>query len=253
MTHSVASELGATLAIDIGASSIKFGLIDDRGELLDAVVRLPTPYPCSPSRLVDVVARQIAQSRCSRVGVGFPGEFEGGLVIEPGNLSRVGGITTEIDPVVHQQWRGFDLEAALHVACRQEVRVVNDATLAALGCSEGRGTEIVFTLGTGFGIALVVDGSIERIRDVGAEVFIDGRTYDQVLGEKARSVDEEHWSGLLHVAVSNFVAEFDADTIHFGGGNARRVDPARFDDLRRKIVINSNDVTLRGAARLFER
>jgi len=84
--------------------------------------------------------------------------------------------------------------------------VVNDATLAALGCSEGRGTEIVFTLGTGFGIAPVVDGSIERIRDVGAEVFVDGRTYDQVLGENARSVDEDQWSGLLHVAVSNFEA-----------------------------------------------
>jgi|GEM_PF-4461855 len=43
MTHWVASELGATLAIDIGATSIKFGLIDDQGELLDDVVRLPTP------------------------------------------------------------------------------------------------------------------------------------------------------------------------------------------------------------------
>ena len=252
MTRSVASTLGTTLAVDIGATAIKFGLVDDSGQLLDDVLRLPTPYPCSPSRLVDVVAHQIALSRCSRVGVGFPGEFKDGRVIEPGNLSRVGGITTEIDPLVHQQWQGFDLQAALHVACRQEVRVVNDATLAALGCSEGHGTEIVFTLGTGFGIALVVDGTIRRIRDVGAEVFLEGRTYDQVLGESARSIDEHRWSTLLHAAVRSFVAEFDAETVHFGGGNARRVDPAWFEDLERRVVINSNDITLRGVVRLFE-
>ena len=243
--------IATTLAIDIGATSIKFGVIDDDGQLVDGVLRVPTPYPCSPTRLVDVVLQQIVASDCSRIGVGFPGEFRDGRVVEPGNLSRAGGITTEIDPEVHEQWKGFDLQSALHEACRHDVRVVNDATLAALGCSEGEGTEIVFTLGTGFGIALVVDGSIRRIRDVGAEIFLAGGTYDELLGEHARARDEGEWRALLHRAVERFVDEFKADTVHFGGGNARRVDPRWFEDLGRRIVINSNDVTLRGAARLF--
>ncbi len=104
---------------------------------------------------------------------------------------------------------------------------------------------------TGFGIALVVDGRPERIRDVGAEVFVDGRTYDQALGEHARASDEEHWLDLLRVALIGFVAEFAVATVHLGGGNARRVDLARLGDVAESVVLNDNDAPLRGAARLF--
>jgi polyphosphate glucokinase len=133
------------------------------------------------------------------------------------------------------------------------VRVVNDATLAALGCSEGTGSELVFTLGTGFGIALVAHGELVKIRDVGAEVYFDGQSYDRVLGEFSRSQDEVRWNDRLHRAVNGFVEEFSADTVHLGGGNSRRVDLTRFSDATYRIVVNNNDATLRGAVKLFDR
>jgi polyphosphate glucokinase len=154
---------------------------------------------------------------------------------------------------VHREWLNFDLRRAFREACTQDVRVVNDATLAALGYCEGRGKELVFTLGTGFGIALVVNGSPKRIRDVGAEEFVDGRTYDELLGEPSRANDEDRWYQLLHSAVSSFADEFGADIVHFGGGNARLLDVGRFADLKCRIVINGYEDTLRGAARLFDR
>lgn len=240
------------MAIDIGATSIKYGLVDSTGHLVEPVRRVATPYPCSPSRLVEVVAREIAASGCSRVGIGFPGELSDGLVIEPGNLSRPGGVTTEIDQSLDKQWRAFDLGRAIREACPQDIRIVNDATLAALGCCEGIGRELVFTLGTGFGIALVVDGLPRRIRDVGGEEFCEGRTYDQALGEASRSRDPVRWGELLRRAITDFVEEFGADTVHIGGGNARLVDLSFLGDLPCRIVVNDNDVTLRGAAKLFD-
>ncbi|MGC2173836.1 MAG: ROK family protein [Acidimicrobiales bacterium] len=239
------------LAVDIGATTTKFAAVDDEGRLVEEVLREPTPYPCTPERLVDFVLAHVERSGCARIGVGFPGDLRDGRVLEPGNLSRPGGFTSPIDPALHEEWQGTDLELALREASGLDVRVVNDATLAALGCCEGRGRELVFTLGTGFGIALVVDDVNIRIRDVGDEVFLDGASYDGLLGDHARSQDEGLWNDRLHMAVTNFVAEFSADVAHLGGGNSRRVDIARYEDQPWRVVVNDNVATLRGAAKLF--
>lgn len=154
--------------------------------------------------------------------------------------------------MIHEAWLGYNVQQALRVASSYDVRVVNDATLAALGYTNGTGRELVFTLGTGFGIALVVNGEVERIRDVGAEVYVDAQTYDQLLGEVSRSRDERAWGRLLKRAIDNFVKEFDADTVHIGGGNARLVDLTMFNDSPYRVEVNDNDGTLQGAARLFE-
>jgi polyphosphate glucokinase len=241
----------AILAVDIGATTTKFAVVDDAGRLIDEVRREPTPYPCTPERLVDFVLGHIERSGCARVGVGFPGELRDGRVVEPGNLSRPGGFTSPIDQALHEAWQRTDLERALREASGLDVRVVNDATLAALGCCEGHGRELVFTLGTGFGIALVVDDEIVRIRDVGDEIYVDGMSYDESLGDHARSQVEALWIDRLVVAVRSFVEEFSADVAHLGGGNSRRVDVARFAGERWRVVVNDNVATLRGAAKLF--
>ena len=71
-------------AIDIGATNIKFSHVNDLGVLVRGVRRRPTPYPCSPARLVEFLEERIVKSGCRRVGVGFPGEFRDGHVIAPG-------------------------------------------------------------------------------------------------------------------------------------------------------------------------
>jgi polyphosphate glucokinase len=253
MTELPLSTRDAILAVDIGATTIKFGLVGVDGDLVDAVVRLPTPYPCSPARLVEYVTERITASGCTRVGIGFPGALVDGLVIEPGNLSRPEGFTSPIDQSLHNEWLQTDLQSAFRNASKQDIRVVNDATLAALGCSDGHGRELVITLGTGFGIALVVEGLHIGIRDVGDETFVDDRSYDQVLGDYARSQDEDLWRTLLVQAVVAFAQEFSAETVHLGGGNARRVDLTSFADRDFRVSLSNNDATLRGVVKLFER
>jgi polyphosphate glucokinase len=243
----------AVLAVDIGASSIKLCLVDDNGERLSDVTRVPTPYPCSPTALVEFVSRYVAESGCARVGVGFPGAMIDGRVVEPGNLSRANGFTSPIDPELHDAWITTNLQEALRQATQVNVRVVNDATLAALGCCVGDGRELVFTLGTGFGIALVVDGTVVPIRDVGSELFEDAKTYDEALGDHARASDEARWCERLVRAVSRFIDEFFASVVHFSGGNSRRVDLATMSGFDATFIVNDNDTTLSGAAKLFGR
>jgi polyphosphate glucokinase len=241
----------AIVAVDIGATSIKVARTTARGALIDDVARVPTPYPCSPSRLVDVVARVIRESACSRAGVGFPGAMIDGRVLEPGNLSRPGGVTTPVDPALHEAWINYPIETTLGEVSACDVRVVNDATFAALGYCEGAGRELVVTLGTGFGIALIVEGTPVRIRDVGAEILTDALTYDEALGEHARARDAVIWRVRLAAALVGFVDEFGPDVVHVGGGNARFFVDEPVAPLACRVVVHDATRTLSGAARLF--
>ena len=240
-------------AIDIGASGIKYAHVDTLSEIVGEVERVETPYPCTPERLLSTIAAWIATSDCVFVAVGFPGDMSGGVVLEPGNLSRREGILSPIDPAIHTAWEGFSLEAALQSRCTVPVRVVNDATLAAYGLCGGQGRELVFTLGTGLGIALVVDGEVEKIRDIGAEDFQGLGTYDEVFGEPARFRDESKWRERFLIATAQFVAEFSATSMHVGGGNARHWRREDFADLGIPVILHGNEGTLRAAAKLYER
>ena len=245
------SKAGEVLAIDIGATTIKFCRVDRTGTMLETPKRRSTPYPCTPERLVSLLAARIAEGSNPRVGVGFPGEFADGHVVRPGNLSRPGGVTTEVDPGLAAKWIGFPLEKALRDASGSDVRVVNDARLAALGCCDGHGVELVVTLGTGVGLSMVRDGAAVRVRDVGAAEFLDGRTYDQCLGERARSEDPVAWFALLEKALRGFADEFGAATIHLAGGNAKRVAPEGFSELPFVVKVHGNEAPLQGSAKLF--
>lgn len=248
MTH--APERSLLLAIDVGATSIKRCLVDATGRLVGRIEREPTPYPCSPKRLVDLLVQRCGEYDCETVVVGFPGDMIDGHVVEPGNLSRPRGIGSPIDPVLHDEWTNFAFQNALAARLTATVRVVNDATLAAYGYATGQGRELVFTLGTGLGIALVVDGEVVKIRDIGNELFENCGTYDEVFGESARAADQTLWAQRLHRALVAFVVEFHADAIHLGGGNARHVRPDEVDDVAPVVVFNDNEGTLRGAARV---
>lgn len=246
------SSSSVILAVDIGATSIKYAEVDAAGRLIGEVGRLDTPYPCPPETLVRAVAALINGSGCERAGVGFPGDMVDGRVLEPGNLSRIGGGDTPFDPQLTQRWTDYDFQSALRERCWAEVRVVNDAALAAQGYSFGRGRELVVTLGTGFGVALTVDGRLHKIRDVGAEDFQGLGTYDEVFGEVGRARDPSAWKQRLMAALNGFVEEFSADLVHAGGGNARHLCAADLKAVPRPVHLNDNEGTLRGAPRLFD-
>jgi polyphosphate glucokinase len=239
----------AALAIDVGATSIKSAVFNRDGAMVGKRSRRSTPYPCWPERLVEVLARLIERGGVPRVGLGFPGEVDQGVVIDAANLVRQRGAGTPVVPEIDASWRGFDLRSALQSATGCETTVLNDAAMAALGCSLGEGVEMTITLGTGCGLAVVREGDLVPVRDLGNETFDGSATFDEVIGERGRAVNENRWSQLVVEAVSDLAGEFEADVIHLAGGNARRLAVSTFGDLASKVRIERDDPALLGAWR----
>ena len=237
------------LAVDVGATTIKMGHFSAVGVALAARTRRTTPHPCDPTRLVELIAQRAAHLEVERIGVGFPGEVDHGVVIDGANLTRSLGPMSPVDDELVKQWSGFALESELHRVSGLTVRVLNDAATAALGCARGVGVELVVTLGTGCGLALVRDGELVRVRDVGADTLVGSATYDDLLGERGRRRDEEKWIEHVVSAVTQLAHEFSATTIHLAGGNARRLSPYAFGEWGESLVIERNDPALIGAWR----
>ena len=246
-----ATNQDVVLAIDIGATSIKSCLVDFFGKLVGTPKRRLTPYPCGPDHLVQVISARINLTDVALVGVGFPGEFRDGHVVHPGNLSRLKGAGTPIYEEIHARWCGFDFQGALREKTNKDVRVVNDASMAALGCIEGTGTELVLALGTGVGLALVKEGKLIPVRDLGAEVLSNELSFDELLGEQGRARNESDWLAKVKTSVAELSNEFSADVIHLVGGNSRRISPNAFKHLNSRIVITGNNAPFRGAPKLF--
>jgi len=239
------------LAIDVGATSIKFQRFSSDGTPVGKSARRATQYPCPPERLVSFLTERSQLWPTSKIGIGFPGTVSDGIVVDGANLARVGGAGTPIDQELTTLWGGFDLAGAMVSITGAEVIVDNDAAMAALGCASGDGTELFVTLGTGVGLALMRAGQLVRVRDVGDEQLHSDVTYDELLGERGRRPDEAAWA--LHVvsAVIALADEFRADTIHLAGGNARRLSPRIFGDWAPHVTIEPDQPALRGAWRSF--
>lgn len=240
---------GAVLAVDVGATTIKMRRFALDGTALEPRSRRTTPHPCPPERLVELIARKAASSPTTRIGLGFPGTVEDGRVLDGANLTRPTGPADEVDAQLDRAWRGFDLASAVAVASGASVVVENDAAMAALGCATGEGVELVLTLGTGFGMSLVCDGRLVRVRDLGDETLLGSATYDDVLGERGRRRDEAQWLRYVIATIGELAREFSATQVHLAGGNARRLSPHSFGEFGPRITIERDDPALLGAFR----
>lgn len=200
-----------TLAIDIGGSGIKTIVLDEAGNPVTERVRLQTPDPAKPAPVLDVIlAATEPQAAFDRVSVGFPGVVRGGITETAVNL----------DP----DWQGFDLASALTQKLGKPVRVINDADMQGLGAIEGRGVELVITLGTGFGSGLFLEGQLVPNLEMGHHPFRRGQTYEQQLGRAALDmVGKKRWNRRLEKAILTLDRLFNYDLLYIGGGNTDKI------------------------------
>lgn len=225
------------LVIDIGGSGIKAAVVDEQGELQSERVRVPTPHPCLPSVLLDTVEQLVA--RCppyNRISVGFPGAIRNGLILTAANLDS-------------REWIGFDLPDALSKRLGNlPVRIINDADLQGFALIQGKGLELVLTLGTGFGSALFRDGHLMPHMELAHHPVYDNLTYDQYLGNAALAhIDAQIWNErLLHV-LGLLDILLHADRIILTGGNVRLVN----FELPSTVSIAPSDTGIGGGAALW--
>jgi polyphosphate glucokinase len=242
-----------TLSIDVGGSGLKAALLDKAGEMVSERVRIETPYPCPPERLVSTILELSAQlPGFHRVSVGFPGLVRDGRVFNIPSLSK-STLEGEVDPDLVALWDGFDLAQALDEAFQAPVRVANDADVQGSAVIRGEGFEFVITLGTGCGSALFFDGRLLPHLELGHAPFRKGFTYEEQIGNAARrEVGKERWARRVLKAIESFDSFLFFDHIYIGGGNARLLVDLDVD-LGPKATIVSNTAGILGGIAIWER
>ncbi|RKS80200.1 polyphosphate glucokinase [Motilibacter peucedani] len=220
--------LPRTLVVDSGGTGIKALVLDAHGRMITPRRRVATPYPCPTSVFLETV-RSLAEplGEYERASIGVPGVLRHGRVVHTPHFVTVAGPFTPADPQLVEQWRGFDVAAALSLVLGVPVRAVNDAEMAGCSVIAGRGFEVVITLGTGFGFAMFDGGHLLPKVEMSAHVFQKGETYDQRLGNVTRArIGRERWNARMVEAIDGLRRVFFWDHLYVGGGNARhlRVD-----------------------------
>ncbi|MGE3175609.1 MAG: ROK family protein [Planctomycetota bacterium] len=225
------------LAIDVGGSGIKAAPVDLDGNLQQDKVRVETPTGAHPDEIVQAIVELVEPlPRCRRVAVGFPGMVRRGRVLTAPNLG-------------HDAWRGYPLAERLAAELDAEVRLANDADVQGLAVIEGKGLEMVCTLGTGFGTGLYEDGRLCPHLELAHVRFRKGETYDEQLGDAAReTIGKRRWRKRVRKAIANMRALVHFDRLYLGGGNADHLDP---DDLPDDVTIVDNKAGIAGGAALW--
>lgn len=200
-----------TLAIDIGGTGVKALVLDPRGEQLTERSRVETPRPATPDAILPAIA-QIVQplGAFDRISVGFPGVVVGGVTMTAPNL--------------HETWQGFDLAGALTKLLGKPARVLNDAGVQGYAAIEGKGVELVLTLGTGLGCALYHDGVYVPNLELAHHPFKNGKTYEEYVGKKAlKSVGKKKWNKRVNKVIEQVMPIWNPRRLYLGGGNTKHL------------------------------
>ena len=144
--------------VDIGGTSVKLGLFEESGNLIDKW-EVPTNTEENGSKILPDVADSILSKMKERnlskdvvlgIGVGAPGPIDGkGTVHKAVNLG----------------WDTFNIPSVMKTFIDVDIKAANDANIAAFGemwQGGGKGCDnlVAVTLGTGVGGGIIVGGQI---------------------------------------------------------------------------------------------
>jgi glucokinase len=168
------------VGVDVGGTSIKFGIVDDFGRTLDTgeidenenpqrVITIKTePQPNAAAGIISETILDlfkkigIDKKKCGGIGLGIP---------------------TTMDKITHKlrrppnlpTWEGFALTDEVEKLTGLPAAFANDANAAAfgeywVGSGSGQSSMALLTLGTGIGCGIIIDGrTVEGANGYGGE------------------------------------------------------------------------------------
>ncbi len=120
MEQVVASSRGSgplTLAIDIGGTRLKAGILSPAGKMIAGPSHVDTPHPATPDAVVSALTEVVEPlGAFQRISIGFPGVVRRGAVLTAPNLGT-------------EAWREMPLAKTLAEKFGAPARMANDATV----------------------------------------------------------------------------------------------------------------------------
>lgn len=225
-----------TLCIDIGGTGIKGMVLDAEAAPLTERIRVLTPSPAVPEAVFAAVEELVGKlGEFDRVSVGFPGVVVDGV--------------TKTAPNLGEGWAGCALAEELSRRTNRPVKALNDCGLQGFGVIEGKGTEILITLGTGLGFGLYIDGRYVPNIELGHHPFRKKRTYeDRVSDAELKLIGKRKWNKRVIEVIAQIEPIFNYRHLYIGGGNARLV---KAEKLPSNVTIVDNVAGLRGGVKLW--
>jgi len=189
------------LVIDIGGTHVKLLATGQ-----DEPTKIDSGPDLTPRAMAASVRDATADWSYEVISIGYPGPvLDGRPAREPHNLG--------------EGWMRFGFAKAFG----RPVRIVNDATMQAIGSYDG-GRMLFLGLGTGLGSALIVDGTAQPL-ELAHLPYREGRTYEEYLGaDGMERLGKKKWRRHVDEVAAILRAGMQADYVVLGGGNVKQID-----------------------------
>lgn len=145
--------------VDVGGTTVKLGLFDGAGRVLDKW-EIPTVKDNGGASILSDVVKSI-RDKMQEKGIGED-ELAGIGIGVPGAVDDEGYL---VNGAVNIGWKPFNIPEALGAYINVPIKAANDANVAAFGemwqgGGKGYSNMVAVTLGTGVGGGIIVNGSI---------------------------------------------------------------------------------------------
>jgi len=225
------------LAIDIGGSHIKATILNMEGEFLKEYERENTPQPPSPEKVVSLIKELAGRlPEYDKISAGFPGYVKDGVVKTAPKLGN-------------DLWKDYNLQKQLENTLGKPALVINDADLQGLSLGKGNGLEMVITLGTGFGSAMMKNGILLPHLEMSQHPITKSKNYNAYVGEDALlKIGKKKWNKRMAEVINILKTVFNYDHLYISGGNAKLLT----FKLDKNISIENNKDGIKGGAVLWK-
>lgn len=225
------------LAIDIGGSHIKGTVLDIDGNYLQKYQAKVTPSPSTPAKVVETIKEVAALfPEYDKIAAGFPGYVKDGVIKTAPKLGM-------------EAWKDFPLAQKLQQVLAKPTLVINDADFQGLALAKGEGVEMIITLGTGLGSALLKDGKLCPHLEMSQHPFTKRKNYNDYIGQEAlEKLGKKKWNKHLKKVIEVLRTVFNYDHLYISGGNSEYIN----FPIDKNISICGNKDGIKGGAVLWK-
>lgn len=211
------------LVVDIGGTNVK-AMISREGRR-----KFASGDGLTPRQLHDMLEGKLNDWKYEVVSIGFPAPVRNGRILcDPKNLGK--------------GWTRFNFEKAF----KKPVRVINDAAMQALGSYRG-GRMLFIGLGTGFGSALVWNGTVLPLELSELPYLNEGTIEDRVGKAGFKEIGRKTWEEDVDRILIHLQRAFVVDYTVLGGGNAKLLE-----DLPPGVELGHNRNAYLGGQRVWQ-